>query len=512
MNGWDHLLNRRSFIKQCALSIGALSLGRCSSERGASPKEAGRKSPPNIIFILADDMGYGDIRAFNPGSRIPTPHLNRLSAEGMRFTDAHSGSAVCSPTRYGVLTGRYCWRTDLKSGVLWPPDDKPLIGPDRLTVAGLLKKQGYYTACIGKWHLGLEWSRDEQGAVDFNMPLRYGPSDVGFDESFIIAGSLDMIPYVFYHNHEPASPVTEEQPGFRFPRFIRQGPRGKGFDPARVLDELTGRAVEFIERRAADKNPFFLYLPLTAPHKPVWPAERFDGKTEAGPYGDFVHQTDWSVGQVLDALKRNGIENETLVIFTSDNGSFMFRLPHEEPDHIEDEAVQGYHPSNHRANADWRGTKADVWEGGHRVPFIARWPGAIKAGSRCDQTICLTDFLATCAQISSISLTDDAGEDSFSLLPLMKGGGWPVSRAPVIHHSSQGIFSLREGRWKMVFGSGSGGREKPQGKPFEKPYFLFDLENDPSEIVNVIDEHPEVAERLTAELETIMKAGRSRRP
>ncbi len=503
-------MNRRRFIKECALAIGALSLGGCSSDKSGRPLKRALKNQPNIVFILADDMGYGDIQAFNPQSKIPTPNLDRLVAEGMRFTDAHSGSAVCSPTRYGVLTGRYCWRTELKSGVLWPPDDKPLIRPDRLTVAGMLKQQGYHTACIGKWHLGLEWARDESGTVDFEKPLQYGPKDVGFDESYIIAGSLDMIPYVFYHNHVPAGAVTETQLGLPFPRFIRQGPRQEGFDAGKVLGELTDRALAYIDARAAEDNPFFLYLPLTAPHKPVWPTEEFEGKTEIGPYGDFVNQTDWSVGRVLEALRRNGIEDDTLVIFTSDNGSYMYRWPLEEPDHSEDSGVQGYHPSNHKANADWRGTKADIWEGGHRVPFIARWSGVIRAGTLCEQTICLTDFLATCAEITGYPLPEGAGEDSFSLLPLMKGDGWPVPRAPVIHHSSEGMFSLRDGRWKMVFGSGSGGREKPPGKPFEKPYFLFDLEKDPSESVNLIERHPDITELLTAKLERIMTSGRSR--
>ena len=346
--------------------------------------------------------------------------------------------------------------------------------------------------------------------MDFNRPLRYGPGDVGFDESFIIAGSLDMIPYVFYHNHAPTGRVTETQPGLPFPRFIREGPRAEGFDPGEVLDELTARAVAYIDARATESHPFFLYLPLTAPHKPVWPAGRFKGTTEIGPYADFVSQMDWSVGQILDALKRNGIEDDTLVIFTSDNGSYMYRWPLEEPDHAEDSRVQGYHSSSHKANADWRGTKADIWEGGHRVPFIARWPGVIRAGTLFGQTICLTDFLATCAEITGFPLPRNAGEDSFSLLPLMKGGGWTVPRAPVIHHSSEGMFSLRDGQWKMVFGSGSGGREKPLGKPFEKPYFLFDLEKDPSESENLIDQHSDIAERLAAELERIMMSGRSR--
>jgi arylsulfatase A-like enzyme len=505
-------MDRRYFLKSSALYIGALTIIGCKARENNLSQKTNKKLFPNIVLILADDMGYGDIQAYNPESKIPSLNLNRLAKEGVLFTDAHSGSAVCTPTRYGLLTGRYCWRTELKSGVLFPPNDKPLIGQDRMTIAGMLKQFNYHTACIGKWHLGIEWGRDEQGKVDFNKPLTYGPTDAGFDEFFGIAGSLDMIPYVFYRNHEPTQSVTETQSKLPFPKFIRQGPRGEGFDPGKVLDQLTEQAVTYIEKRAAESNPFFLYLPFTAPHKPVWPAERFKDKTDLGPYGDFVNQTDWSVGQVLRALERNGVEDNTMVVFTSDNGSYMYRKPQDDPDHTENPGVQGFHPSNHQANADWRGTKADIWEAGHRVPFLVRWPGKVKPKTRCDQTICLTDFLATCAEITGFPMPDNVGEDSFSLLPLMQGKEWAVPRAPVIHHSSNGTFSLRDGKWKMVFGSGSGGREKPVGKPFEQPYFLFDLESDPSETLNVIDKHPEIAQRLTEKLQTIMHSGRSRLP
>ena len=503
-------MNRRYFLKNSALYLGALSLAGCNlGEKQTSRKNTGNKQP-NIVFILADDMGYGDIQAYNADSRIPTPNLNRLVKQGVQFTDAHSGSAVCTPTRYGLMTGRYCWRTDLKSGVLWPPDDKPLIGLDRLTIAGMLKQQGYHTACIGKWHLGMEWGRDDLGNVDFNKPLEYGPTDVGFDEFFGIAGSLDMIPYVFYRNHEPTLPLTEIQPKFPFPRFIREGPRGEGFDPGLVLDQLTDEAVDYINGRAAENSPFFLYFPMTAPHKPVWPTESFQGKTDLGPYGDFINQTDWAVGQVLESLKKNGIEENTLVVFASDNGSYMFRRQLEELDHLDDPGIQGYHPTNHQANANWRGTKADIWEAGHHVPFIARWPGKIKSSIQCGETICLTDVMATLAEIIGFSLPDNVGEDSFSLFPLTKGQDWTVPRAPVVHHSSNGMFSLRKGKWKMVFGSGSGGRQKPVGKPFEEPYFLFNLENDPSETKNVISQFPKVAKHLTEQLDSLMKNGRSR--
>jgi arylsulfatase A-like enzyme len=502
-------MNRLNGIRLIGLLYIVIGLAGC--ER-AVEKSAVRQPQelPNIVFILADDMGYGDVQAFNPDSRIPTPNLNRLAREGMRFTDAHSGSGVCSPTRYGVLTGRYSWRTWMKSGVLWPPDDRPLIEPDRLTVAGMLKQRGFRTACVGKWHLGIDWGRDARGEVDFNLPLRYGPTDVGFDEFFGIAGSLDMIPYAFYRNRVPSGAVTETQEGLAFPRFIREGPRAVDFDPEKVLDRLTDQAVDFIERGAAAPGPFFLYFPLTAPHKPVWPAERFIGQTDLGPYGDFILQTDSTVGRILQALDETGAADDTLVVFTSDNGSYMYRIPEDAPDHVQDTRVQGFHTSRHTSNLIWRGTKADVWEGGHRVPFIVRWPGRIEAQTRSTQTICLTDLMATCAELTGFTLPEEAAEDSFSLLPLLSGGEWETLRAPVIHHSANGTFSLREGRWKMVFGSGSGGRQKPVGKPFEKPYFLFDVEADPSETINVIDRFPELAVRLTEKLEAIRQEGRSR--
>jgi arylsulfatase A-like enzyme len=494
------------------LLISFLVFPACGPPSSEHASNEGPSSLPNIIFILADDLGYGDIGIYNPDSKIPTPHLDHMATDGMRFTDAHSGSGVCTPTRYGVLTGRYSWRTWLKQGVLWPPDDKPLIDSGRLTVAGLLRQTGYTTACIGKWHLGIEWGRNDQGEVDFNRPLKYGPTDVGFDEFFGIAGSLDMIPYVFYRNREATVEVSDKQAALPFPRFIREGPRGNGFDAGKALDELTEQAISFINSHARKSHPFFLYFALTAPHKPVWPAERFVGRTVLGPYGDFVHQVDGTVGQVLEALDKNGIKDNTLIFFTSDNGSYMYSLPPDEPDHTDDPGIQGFHADTHQSSGGWRGTKADIWEGGHRVPFIVRWPGKIEPGSLCDRTICLTDLMATCAEIVGVVLPESAAEDSFSLLPLLRGEGWKIPRAPVIHHSSNGTFALREGKWKMVFGSGSGGREKPVGKPFEKPYLLFDLGEDPRESADLIDQFPEIAAELTESLRSIRENGKSRRP
>ncbi len=493
-------MERRNFLQNLMLSLGAVSVAGCS---GPQCKTAGGwkpKSLPNIVFILADDMGYGDIQAYNPKSKVPTPNLNLLVKQGIQFTDAHSGSAVCTPTRYGLLTGRYCWRSRLKSGVLFPPNDEPLIENKRLTVAGMLKKYSYNTACIGKWHLGIGWGRDAQGEVDFNKPINHGPTDVGFDEYFGVAASLDMIPYTFLHNHELVQPVTETQEKLDFPKYVRQGPKAKDFDPGKVLDTLTGKAVDYIERSAPRSNPFFLYFPLTAPHKPVWPEDRFKNSTAQGPYGDFVHQVDWSVGQVMKALDKMGVADETLVIYSSDNGSYMFRKNENEPDHVDQPAIQGFKPSNHQPNGRLRGTKADIWEAGHRVPFIVRWPGVAQADTKSDATICLTDFFATCSEITGYAKPHNVGEDSFSLLPIIEGRTKDINRPPVIHHSVNGTFALREGRWKMVFSNGSGGREKPGGKPFQKPYTLFDLKNDPSETTDVIAQHPITAKRLLKKL------------
>lgn len=463
---------------------------------------------PNVVVILADDFGYGDLAVQNPGSRLATPHLDQLATEGVRFIDAHSPSAVCTPTRYGLLTGRYCWRTRLKRGVLFPPRDKPLIDPDRLTLAGLLAERGYRTACVGKWHLGIEWGRDAAGAVDFDKPMAYGPTEVGFNEFFGIAGSLDMVPYAFYDGHSPVGRITLRQQRQGFPRSVRAGPRAEDFEIGQVLDQVTERAVGFIEKQSATPSPFFLYLPLTSPHKPVWPAERFVGTTGLGEYGDFIAQTDWSVGQVLAALERQGVAEDTLVVFSSDNGSFM-RRRNKGRDHLDDPTIDAYNEKNHRPNGPYRGTKADIWEAGHHVPLLVRWPQGIAAGRVVKPTVCLTDVFATVAELVGTELPSDAGEDSYSFLPLLTGGADDHGRPPVIHHSINGMFAVRDGKWKLVLGNGSGGRAKPKGEPFGKPYQLYDMEADPSETTDLASQYPEVVERLTETVERIRREPRS---
>ncbi|NOX56733.1 MAG: arylsulfatase [Planctomycetes bacterium] len=476
--------------------------------RGASHAA---EQPPNIVFILADDMGYGDVRALNPNSTIPTPHLDALAASGMTFTDAHTPSSVCTPTRYGLLTGRYCWRSRLKSGVL-NGYGTPLIERDRPTVASFLAQHGYTCGAVGKWHLGLGFARTASGEWDFTQPIDYGPEKLGFDFSYVIPASLDFPPYVYVKNGRVTQPPTHRQPALRFPRFVRRGPRAEDFVFEDCLDHLLAQAQGFIRRHAAKRSrPFFLYLALTAPHKPVWPHPRFRGKTSLGPYGDFVFQVDWTVGQVLKTLDESGVADRTIVIYTSDNGSYMYRLDDPDaPDHVSDPSIQAFRSDHHTANFVFRGTKADIWEAGHRVPFFVRWPGKVRPGSRCDSTICLTDFFATLADLLDCEVPDGAAPDSFSFLPHLLGQKPESLRPPVIHHSVAGMFAIRDGVWKLVLGNGSGGREKPKGRLFHRPYQLFDLRDDIREQTNVIDQHRQLAAKLEAECLSIRDRGRSR--
>lgn len=475
-------LTRRSVLQSVAGAFTALSTA------GAAPVQ------PNIVYILADDLGYGDLRCYNPGSKALTPNLDRFAGQGVRFTDAHSPSAVCTPTRYGILTGRYCWRGALQSGVLggYSP---ALIESGRLTVPSLLKQHGYTTAGAGKWHLGL----GREARTDYTKPLRPGPLDYGFDSYFGIPASLDMPPYVWLENDHVQAQPAEHTDGVRRERgiFWRDGAIAPGFRHEDVLPRLTRHACDYL--RAA-KGPFFLYVPLTAPHTPWLPTAQFQKKSGAGPYGDFVTQTDDSVGQVLRAIDEAKLTRDTLVIVASDNGAHW--LPEE---------IQHW---GHRANDGLRGQKADVWDGGHRIPFLARWPGKIHPGSEVDETICLTDLMATVADLLNVPLPRDAGEDSFSILPLLLGRdvGNPVREA-TIHHSADGLFSIRQGAWKLVDGRGSGGFSEPrsyQPKPGEPEGELYHILADPAEKNNLFLQRPDIARQMKALLEQYKREGRSR--
>ena len=461
---------------------------------------------PNIVLIMADDMGYGDVNALNPRSSIPTPYLDSLANEGMTFVDAHSPSAVCTPTRYALVTGRYSWRSSLKRGVL-NGYGEPLIEKDRPTLATLLKSAGYATGIVGKWHLGLGFAKDpdnkQNRGFDFSKPVDHGPNHLGWDFSFIIPASLDFPPYVYLRNHEITEFPSIRENASKFPAFWRAGERAPDFDMAECLDRLTEEACGYIRKSAQGDKPFFLYFPLTAPHKPVYPHPRFQGKTELGPYGDFVTQVDATVGHVLQAIDEADIRKNTLVIYTSDNGSFMYRRDEADAKcHVDDETVQAYRADRHTANGDFRGTKADIYEAGHHVPFFVRWPQHVAAGSESSKTICHVDCLATFADITGGTIPEGHAIDSHSFLASLNGKAASV-RPGVINHSASGMFAIRDGKWKLIAGNGSGGREKPSGKPFQRPYQLYDLDADIAESNDLIDEHADIAKRLEQELEHI---------
>jgi arylsulfatase A-like enzyme len=469
------------------------------------------ESRPNIVYILADDLGIGDVKAFNPNGKIPTPNFDKLAQDGMKFTDAHSGSAVCTPTRYGVLTGRYSWRTRLKSGVCWGYS-VPLIETGRATVASTLSNAGYNTACVGKWHLGLKWalkdskkipsdrSNESWKNIDFTKPISSGPNQVGFDYFFGISASLDMHPHVYIENDRVTANPDKIAPGSGGKKFWRKGPIAADFKHIEVLDKLTEKAVGYIEKQSSDK-PFFLYFPLPAPHKPIIPNKKYQNKSGLNEWGDFVMQVDWTVGQVIKALDKQGLAKNTLLIVTSDNGATpgadfptLIGMGHD-PSHI------------------YRGHKADIFEGGHRVAFIARWPAKIKAGTTCDKTICHTDLMATVTEIIGKKLKPNAGEDSVSLLGLMQQDENATHREATVHHSVNGSFAIRQGDWKLVFCPGSGGWSNPRPDKARKEKLpsvqLFNLKSDIAETKNVKDAHPDVVAKLTALLQSYVDKGRS---
>lgn len=475
-----------------------------------------RNSFPNIVYILADDMGYGDIGKLNPESKIPTPHMNQLAAEGMIFTDAHSPSAVCSPTRYGILTGRYCFRTRLQSGVL-VGHSPSLIEPGRMTVASLLKQAGFRTACIGKWHLGLDfkkkdpekplvegdgWSDTYTTNVDYTAEIDGGPADHGFDYSFIIPSSLDIQPYFYIRNKKIVNPDIIQVKGSPDEKsqgaFWRAGDASKDFDFYQVLPDFTREAIQFISDHQKNyaAQPFFLYLALSAPHTPWVPLDEFKGRSQAGLYGDFVTQVDHSVGQVCSMLDSLGITRNTLIILTSDNGAYWW------PDNIRE--------FDHRANFIFSGMKSDLWEGGHHIPYIAKWPEKIEAGSISDQLVSLTDLLATCADLVNIPLPYNAGEDSYSHLPALHGKlQYHGNRQNLVMQSFDGQYSIRDGEWKLILARGSGGWTYA-GSPEDPAMQLYNLNTDIREQHNLYLEHPDLVEKLSDQLKMYQQERRSR--
>ncbi len=453
---------------------------------------------PNIVFILADDLGIGDPGCYNPDSKIPTPNLDALARRGIRLLDAHSPSAVCTPTRYGILTGRYAWRTKLKQGVLQGYDPM-LIEPGRLTWATFLQRLGYRTAGIGKWHLGLGGVRP----TDYSKELRPGPVTAGFDFFFGIPSSLDFPPYVFVENDRVTALPTEKIAASKPQRdggagFWRAGAIAPGFRHEDVLPTLTQKAIAWLGQQKKEQ-PFFLYFALSGPHTPWQPTAEFRGKSQAGPYGDFVVQVDAVVGQVVAALERLGLADDTLIVVTSDNGAWW--------------TPEDIRRWGHRANLRWRGQKADIWEAGHRIPFIAAWKGHIPAGSTGDETVCLIDMLATTAALLEQELPKNAAEDSYNILPILLGEkhGRPIREATV-YHSGSGLFGLRQGDWVLVEGLGSGGFTKPQKEtpmPGGPKGQLYDLGRDPGEEHNLYLQEPDRVTAMQALLDRYRKEGRS---
>ncbi|MFA6830911.1 MAG: arylsulfatase [Bacteroidaceae bacterium] len=466
-----------------------------------------QNNDPNVIVILADDMGYGDINANNPEFKIPTPNLDKLVQEGVNFNDAHSNSAVSTPTRYGLLTGRYCFRSRLKSGVLSGYED-PLIEDSVSTIAQLVKQKNYQTACIGKWHLGLGWTKKETSLplteggnqldpqntenVDYSASIKGTPVDYGFDYSYIIPASLDITPYVFIENDKATNLPMQKIKGINTERglFYRAGDAATGFIHENVLQTFIDKAKAFITN-ADQKRPFLLYLPLNAPHTPWLPTEKYRGMSKVGIYGDYICMVDDMVGQIETVLNNLNIDDNTIVIFTSDNGS------HWTLDDIE--------KFQHRANANRRGMKSDAYDGGHRIPFIVKWGNRLKGGESTDQLTCMTDIYATLADILDVKKGPRQGLDGESFLPYLLNPEKEKTEHAIIHHSISGQFAIRKGDWKLIdcYGSGGWSPASSSNQIDKSKIQLYNMKKDILENTNVAAEYPEIVKELKSELEII---------
>jgi len=472
-----------------------------------------RAERPNLLVIVADDLGIGDVSCYNSGSAWKTPAMDEMARAGCRFTDAHAASSLCTPSRYALLTGRYAWRGRLKHGVV-DGYERGLIEPGRLTVPSFLKANGYVTAMFGKWHLGLDWAKrgSERTAVDFSRPFGGGPRDHGFDRFLGIAASLDMPPYVWLKDDRAVSLPTERIEDSPPPKLWRGGPIAPDFKMEDVQPRLIQASLDYLGERAAAKDgkPFFLYVALAAPHTPILPTAAYAGRTGVTSYGDFVTQVDADIGRIRAALRQHGFDRNTMVIVTSDNG---FAPAVGVPEHLR---------RHHDPSAGYRGYKSDLFEGGHRMPFIVTWPGRVPPGTQCDEPVGQWDLLASCAALLGVRLPADAGEDSVSLLPLLHGRrpDGPLHEA-LVHHSGEGRFSIRQGDWKLLLWPGSGGWSTPTPSPSRwlqveatdlallPPFQLYDLAKDPAEKTNLADRHPEVVRRLGRLMRRYIERGRS---
>lgn len=482
----------------------------CNVGSSASPKNK-KNTKPNIVFILADDLGYGDISCFNEQSKIETPYIDQLANEGVMFTDAHTSSSVCTPTRYGILTGRYNWRSSLKSGVL-SGFSKALISPERLTIGKFLQQNGYKTAYVGKWHLGWDWAISEEDKasrdnldsrpkVDFSKPVKNGPNTRGFDYSFGFCGSLDMAPYVWIENDMPTMVPTEYTVDKGKQTWWRNGLTSDDFVHERVLPDVAEKTVKFINENANSDKPFFVYMPLPAPHTPILPTEEFKGKSGLdNAYGDFVIMVDAVVGQIIKALEEQGIAENTLLVFTSDNGC----SPQADYEQLQ--------TKEHDPSYVFRGHKADIFEGGHRVPYVVRWPAKVKPG-KSEQLLCTTDLYATIADVINAEYPETAAEDSYSFLSALNLKSNAETRKSIVHHSINGSFAYRKGDYKVNFCPSSGGwsAPKPNSKGIEElPIVqLYNLKTDIAEEKNIQDKYSEIIEEFRNELTKIVKEGRS---
>jgi arylsulfatase A len=490
-----------------------------------------KSSKPNVVIIYADDMGYGDLHCQNPNSKIPTPNLDRLASQGMRFTDAHSASTVSSPSRYSLLTGRYHWRGHLTSGIVSQWGD-PAIESDRMTIASMLLNDGYNTACIGKWHLGMLWpfkaglgqndstkngwvSISMNGkenwtpdAFDWSMPVKEGPVSKGF-EYYFGTGTINFPPYTWIENDRVLEIPVEmldlkDSKPAEGSWECRPGPAARGWDITKVPIRLMEKTVEWINNQKTKSKPFFLYFALPSPHAPIIPDNQFTGKSEAGGFGDYVAQTDWMIGKVLDAIKMNGFEKNTIIIFTSDNGPETYAYPR----------IKNF---SHYSMGDLRGLKRDLWEGGHRVPFIVRFPGVVPAGSVRSEIICQTDLMATIAAFAGINIPENAAEDSYDMSKLLKGetSAQPV-REYIVYHAINGKFAIRKKNWLLIESSTGEVSTEPE---WIKQMFnyqsdttemvLYNLDTDPKENKNLYTEYPEKVHELSLLLEKIRTDRRS---
>jgi arylsulfatase A-like enzyme len=492
-----------------------------ASHAADTPKQA----KPNIIIILADDLGYGDVGCYNPESKVATPNLDRLASQGIRFTDSHSPSTVSTPSRYSLLTGRMAFRIPYK-GVFAGVGGPCLIKEDQLTLPQMLRNQGYSTAMTGKWHVGLSFfdndgQRITKGGVegvkmiDYSRAIPDGPVNRGFDQFYGTAccPATDFL-YAFIDGDRIPVPPTGMLDKSNLPRHPyaednRDGMIAPNYDLEELDMVFLKKSLEFLNDYAKKQpeKPFFLFHSMNAVHLPSFAAKQFQGSTKAGPHGDFIYELDYIVGELMKTLDRLGMADNTVVMFSSDNGPEVTSVVNMRADY------------GHDGARPWRGVKRDQWEGGHRVPFIVRWPGKIASGSTSDQTVCLTDIMATCAAITGTALPDSAAQDSFNILPLLlnKESGGTV-RPYTLHQTISLALAIRKGPWKYLDHRGSGGNNynNPELKPFaladnapDAPGQLYNLESDPRETVNLYFKHPEIVQELKALLEKSKAEGRS---